>query len=156
MTRQKKKIEKFLEEFHELITFFVHLFSVTDKREKSKYKATISQCYTLRCLKDCKGMTMKELSDTMGIAKSTMTRNIDKMVRNGYLERKKGELDKRQVLIRLTKKGKNLVKIMHDSERQFTAKVVRDIPEGVWDDVLTSLTYLLNAFKKRKEENIAR
>jgi DNA-binding MarR family transcriptional regulator len=101
-------------------------------------------------------MTMKELSDTMGIAKSTMTRNIDKMVRNGYLERKKGELDKRQVLIRLTKKGKNLVKIMHDSERQFTAKVVRDIPEGVWDDVLTSLTYLLNAFKKRKEENIAR
>ena len=156
MTRQKKKIEKFLEEFHELITFFVHLFSVTDKREKSKYKATLSQCYTLRCLKDCKGMTMKELSDAMGIAKSTMTRNIDKMVKNGYLERVKGELDKRHVLVRLTKKGKKLVRIMHESEKHFTLKVVKDIPEGVWDDVLTSLTYLLNAFNKRKEENIAR
>jgi DNA-binding MarR family transcriptional regulator len=99
---------------------------------------------------------MKELSNAMGIAKSTMTRNIDKMVRNGYLERVKGELDKRHVLVRLTKKGKKLVRIMHESEKHFTLKVVKDIPESVWDDVLTSLTYLLNAFKKRKEENIAR
>ena len=156
MTNRKEKLKKFHSEFHELVTFFVHLFSVVDKGEKSQYKATISQCYTLRCLKDCKGMTMKKLSDTMGIAKSTMTRNIDKMVRNGYLERVKGELDKRHVLVRLTKKGKKLVRIMHESEKHFTLKVVKDIPEGVWDDVLTSLTYLLNAFKKRKEENIAR
>jgi DNA-binding MarR family transcriptional regulator len=156
MNQRKEKLEQFLEEFHELITFFVHLFSVVDKREKSKYKATISQCYTLRSLKGCKGMTMKQLSETMGIAKSTMTRNIDKMVKNGYLERVRGELDKREVLIRLAKKGRKLVKIMHESEKYFTLKVVKDIPEEVWDDVLISLRYLLKAFKKRKEENMSK
>jgi len=156
---REDKLDKFLNEFNELITFFVHLFSIVDKKEKARHRATISQCYALRSIKesikDYKGITMKQLSDNMGLATSTMTRNIDKMVKIGYLERIRGELDRRQVLIRLTGKGKELVKNIHESERYFTLKVVNEIPETEWDNVLHSMNLLLRAFQKRREAHIA-
>ena len=155
MTREEK-LDKFLKEFNELITFFVHLFSVVDKKEKARHRATISQCYTLRSLKDCKGMTMKQLSYAVGLASSTMTRNIDKMVKIGYIERIRGELDRREVMIRLTTKGRDLVKTIQDSERYFTAKVTEAIPETEWDNVLSSLNILLKSFQSRREAHMAR
>ena len=155
MTTREDKLEKFLNEFNELITFFVHLFSIVDKKEKARHQATISQCYALRSIKDYKGITMKQLSDNMGLATSTMTRNIDKMVKIGYLERVRGELDRRQVLIRLTGKGRELVKNIQESERYFTLKVVNEIPETEWDNVLHSMNLLLRAFQKRREAHMA-
>jgi DNA-binding MarR family transcriptional regulator len=152
---REDKVDRFIKEFNELITFFVHLFSVVDRKEKARHHATISQCYTLRHLKDCKGLTMKQLSDSMGLATSTMTRNTDKLVKIGCLERVRGELDRREVLIRLTAKGKELVKNIQESERYFTLKVVNEIPETEWDNVLHSMNLLLKAFQKRREAHVA-
>jgi DNA-binding MarR family transcriptional regulator len=59
------------------------------------------------------------------------------------------------VLIRLTGKGKELVKNIHESERYFTLKVVNEIPETEWDNVLHSMNLLLRAFQKRREAHIA-
>jgi DNA-binding MarR family transcriptional regulator len=126
-----------------------------DKKEKAGHPATLFQCYALRYLKNSKGMTMKQLSNTMGLATSTMTRNIDKMVKKGYLERVRGELDRREVLIRMTPKGKELTKKIHEAERYFSIKLVNEIPENEWDNVLSALNLLLKAFQKRREAYLA-
>jgi len=154
LTREEK-LDKFIAEFNELIVFFVRLFNMMDKKEKASHPATIFQCYTLRYLKDSKGMTMKQLSTMMGLATSTMTRNIDKMVKKGYLERVRGELDRREVLIRVTSKGRDLSKKIKEAERYFSTKLVEEIPEKEWDNVLSSLNLLLKAFQKRRETYLA-
>lgn len=156
MVAQDEKIEKFIKEFNELVTFFVRVFSEVDRKEKLRHRATISQCYTLRSLKGYKGMTMKQLSDTMGLATCTMTRNIDKMAKIGYIERIRGEMDRREVLIRLTPKGKELVKTIQESERHFTSKVVNEIPENEWDNILSSLNLLLKVFQRTREAHMKR
>lgn len=155
MLTREEKLDKFIAEFNELIVFFVRLFNMMDKKEKASHPATIFQCYTLRYLKDSKGMTMKQLSTMMGLATSTMTRNIDKMVKKGYLERVRGELDRREVLIRVTSKGRDLSKKIKEAERYFSTKLVEEIPEKEWDNVLSSLNLLLKAFQKRRETYLA-
>jgi DNA-binding MarR family transcriptional regulator len=152
---REEKLDKFISEFNELIIFFVRLFNIMDKKEKASHPATIFQCYTLRHLKDSKGMTMKQLSNIMGLATSTMTRNIDKMVKKDYLERVRGELDRREVLIRVTQKGRELSKKIKEAERYFSTKLVEEIPEDEWDNVLSSLNILLKAFQKRREVYLA-
>lgn len=155
LVTREEKLERFIGEFNELTVFFVRLFNIMDKKEKASHPATIFQCYTLRYLKDSKGMTMKQLSNIMGLATSTMTRNIDKMVKKDYLERVRGELDRREVLIRMTKKGRELTKKIQDAERYFSTKLVDEIPEDEWDNVLSSLNLLLKAFQKRREAYLA-
>ena len=155
MTSREEKVEKFIAEFNELIVFFVRLFNIIDKKEKASHPATIFQCYTLRHLRNSKGMTMKQLSNVMGLACSTMTRNIDKMVKKGYLERVRGELDRREVLIRITHKGRELSKKIKEAERYFSMKLIDEIPEDEWDNVLSSLNLLLKAFQKRREAYLA-
>lgn len=149
MQNPEERFHRFISEFNELTLYLVRLFKIIDK--KANYPATAFQYYTLQSLKDTKGMTMKQLSTFMGLASSTMTRNIDKLVKKGYLERRRSELDRREIYIRITPKGKELTKKIQEAERDFSQKLFKEIPENEWKNILSALNFILKVFQKRKE-----
>lgn len=54
---------------------------------------------------------MNQLSERMSLARSTMTRVVDTLVRDGILERVRDREDRRLVEVQLTEKGKDLIPI---------------------------------------------
>ncbi len=68
------------------------------------------QLPVLLCLWEEDGLTQKELSQRVRIEAPTMVRTLDRMEREGLVERVRSETDRRQIHIRLTRKGKTLQK----------------------------------------------
>ena len=56
------------------------------------------------------GIEMSELSWTLGLDNSTVTRLIERLEVNGFVIRKKNKSDKRSIIVSLKKKGINIQK----------------------------------------------
>ena len=52
--------------------------------------------------------TMKQIAETLGVAVSTPTRTIDRLLEKGFVNRTVGKKNRRQLLIELTPKGKRI------------------------------------------------
>jgi len=145
----QNNFEDFLYEVKELISEFVRLYRVLDKDEKACCGVTVSQCCTLLACDGKERLTMNELSDELRLSSSTMTRNVDVLVRRGYLERVGDDVDRRLVFVRLTELGKELMVNLRGREQNLFAEVLRTIPESEWQNLTYSLRLLLTALKKK-------
>ncbi len=145
----QENFEDFANEVKELILEFVNLYRFLDKDEKACYRVTVSQCYTLLAFDGKEKLTMNELSNELGLSSSTMTRNVDVLIRRGYLERVRDNADRRLVFVRLTESGKELMANLRGCEQKFFTEVLRTIPDSEWKNVASSLKLLLAALKEK-------
>ena len=56
------------------------------------------------------GIEMSELSLTLGLDNSTVTRLVERLEVKGFVKRKKNKLDKRSIIVSLKKKGMSIQK----------------------------------------------
>lgn len=145
----QNNLEDFVDEVKELISEFVGLYRFLDKDEKACCGVTVSQCCTLLAFDGKDKLTMNELSDELGLSSSTMTRNVDVLVRRGYLDRVRDDVDRRLVFVLPTESGKELLANLRGREQDFFTEVLRTIPESEWQNVTSSLRLLLTALKKK-------
>ena len=79
-------------------------------QEISDLKLTVPQFYTLSTLVGLGGTaTMGELSRSTYQVSATMTGIIDRLVRDGFVERRRAETDRRSVVVAITSTGQELV-----------------------------------------------
>jgi len=69
---------------------------------------TYTQYIVFLSLWEKDGVSIKELGDKLYLDSGTLTPLINKLIRNGYISKLKGEEDAREVLLLLTEKGKEL------------------------------------------------
>jgi DNA-binding MarR family transcriptional regulator len=96
---------------------------------------------------------MNELSKQMGLAKSTMTRVVDNMVREGWIERAKICGDNRRVSVRLTRKGKGLAEKLEASSQGAVQDIFKYIPPGRLPRVVGSMKWVVRAMEKGVQKN---
>ncbi len=118
---------------------------IMDRAEKNCYGVTLSQSYTIDILYQHDQLTMKELSQKLGLAISTLTRIVNVLVRDEIVYRAQSDQDRRKVLIGLTEKGKKLAEKIQKCSCQFWAKVFDSIPADNYHQLKQSLNILLNA-----------
>jgi DNA-binding MarR family transcriptional regulator len=103
-------------------------------------------------------MTMNALSEWMSLATSTMTRIVDNLVRDGYIERTQDDQDRRVVHVSLTEKGRELQQVIHRIYHQYHQRIVDNIPADQLHKVVESLQTLRDAIEKtpliEEQENI--
>ena len=68
----------------------------------------------LMAIKDHQNKSMKEISNLIGLEKSSYTRSVDILVEKGYLEREINKFDKRKIHLLLTNKGINAAKAIDE------------------------------------------
>ncbi len=88
---------------------------------------------------------MNEISQQMGLAKSTVTRIVETMVRKGWIERTRDRGDHRRVHIRLTRKGKEMVAETERSSREYVKLILKHIPSERRHEVLESLRLMITS-----------
>jgi MarR family transcriptional regulator, organic hydroperoxide resistance regulator len=73
--------------------------------------------------------TMKQIAETLGVAVSTPTRTIDRLLEKGFVNRTVGEKDRRQLLIELTPKGKELLEDIDKENLEITRKMLKGLSD---------------------------
>ncbi|MCD6551197.1 MarR family transcriptional regulator [Thermotoga sp.] len=77
-----------------------------------------------------KGPTsMSKLAEELSVSKSNITVTVDKLEKKGFLKRKRSDLDRRVVMIELTKKGEKLFNAILRNFENMLKNVVSKIPE---------------------------
>ncbi|UCE59468.1 MAG: MarR family transcriptional regulator [Phycisphaerales bacterium] len=116
---------------------------------------SVSQCYTLDALEMQGPMTMSELAAHLHLEISSMTRVVDYLVANKLATRVTDAEDRRVCRVKIARKGHSLVgKIRTDLIKQHEA-VLKEIPSGSREAVITAMSHLLEAFKERERSACA-
>ncbi len=84
-------------------------------------------------------MRMKELAQRMGVTTGTLTVMVDRLNRNGHVERRRHESDRRSIIVALTPSGMELFREHDDLHKQLTD----DLTAGLTPEETTAFTELL-------------
>lgn len=83
------------------------------RKLSSKYDLTLSQALLLLYI-PFDGVSVSNLSDKLGLDISTMTRNIQRVEKQGLVKRSKNLSDKRSIKLNLSNRGTKLVKNLNN------------------------------------------
>jgi DNA-binding MarR family transcriptional regulator len=74
---------------------------------------TLPQYHLLESLRTTPELPVGELADRAGVAPPTATRMLDCLARDGFVERRHSDTDRRSVLISLTAAGEHAIETAH-------------------------------------------
>ncbi len=94
---------------------------------------TIAEANAIYAIGPDEPKTMKQIAETLGVAVSTPTRTIDRLLEKGFVNRAVGEKDRRQLLIELTPKGKKLLEDIDKENLEITRKMLKGLSDGEID-----------------------
>lgn len=132
----------------DIVKRIVRNFALFERDRIKPLGFTMTQCYCLLEIMKKDRLTMQELSEKMNLNTSTMTRIVDKLVRDGYVERKRSETDRRIVTVGLTDKGALSARELNDTINSQYERIVKNLPKGRIDEVLSAVSLLMEALEK--------
>jgi DNA-binding MarR family transcriptional regulator len=150
--KQIYRATEFANSVHQLIDQIAKNNQVYEKACVDFFGVTSSQGGTILALPIDKNLKMNELSNSMGVDSSTMTRMIDQLVDKGLVARQTSEKDRRLVHIGLTDTGRKLHKELSGALQKFYQDSLEQIPESEREAIIKSLGTVNNAIDKGLEE----
>ena len=141
-------MNRWVQELDEVLSRLGLAFIQLERSGKCCGGVTLSQCHALDVLSKNGELTMNELSKQMGLAKSTMTRIVNTMVRKGWIERKKEEGDKRLVSVFLTSEGKKMTGNLNQSSKEYVQRILKNLPQEKIPELVESLMWIVRSVEK--------
>jgi len=93
------------------------------------------------------GYTLNELADIMLVKQPTLSRVVDGMVKDGFLERRTATEDRRTVNITLTDKGKQQAAILADQARTMEERFRTKLGEQESTSLMTLLNLVISRLR---------
>ena len=109
------------------------------------FELTASQFDILQYLYFEGPQRMTQLSEKMGVTKSTMTGLISRLENANYIVRERYEKDKRVTLVRITKKGEKIITKVIKKRIEFIASSLKNVDSS---NLLDNLKKIYNAISK--------
>tara|TARA_B100001559_G_scaffold81597_1_gene67863 strand:+ start:72 stop:494 length:423 start_codon:yes stop_codon:yes gene_type:complete len=94
------------------------------------------------------GIEMSELAWVMGLENSTVTRLIGRLETNGFIKRKKSEIDKRSIIVFLKNKGLIIQKNIEKKSDKIGQEIFLNDTESQKETILENLSLFQWALKK--------
>jgi DNA-binding MarR family transcriptional regulator len=129
----------------------VRRFAVSERADVSCCGVTVAQAAALEALSGHGPMRLSDLGRRLGIAPSTLTRNLERLVEAGLVTRLTDARDARSARVRLTASGRRAAAGVAKQEESFARQVLERIPEGRRAVVVESLGELLAAVRGATE-----
>ncbi|AQM59201.1 MULTISPECIES: MarR family winged helix-turn-helix transcriptional regulator [Clostridium] len=109
---------------------------------------SVTEIHTIEAIGMYTERTMSEVAQDLKITVGTLTTAINKLIKKGYVERKRIEEDRRVVLIKLTKKGKLAYRLHEKFHSDMIKKTIEGLSEEEEEVLISSLDRLNMFFKK--------
>lgn len=114
---------------------------------------TPQQMVTILTINEVGTGKVSSISKRMGISAPTVTGLIDRLVRNGYVQRVRDTQDRRIVFVKVTKKGKIFVGKFKKSIQSRWKQILVHLTEQERADYIRILKKLIRAFEQEKTKN---
>ena len=99
-----------------------------DQQLMDDLKISQSELLFFSALDNCLGLSSPELAKNMGLSLSRISRVVDKLVVNGYLDRNTDAADRRAITLCLTPKGKVVRSKIDEVRNECEARLIETIP----------------------------
>jgi DNA-binding MarR family transcriptional regulator len=139
----------------ELNTLLVETYHLIERVEENSVKKmrdgnlSINEVHVLEAVgKTGEPRTISELAADLDISLPSATVAVNKLVSKGFLEKQRGEVDGRQVLISLTKKGKTIDRVHRFFHEQMVKKVAAELSDEEKQVLLRAIRNLNRFFEK--------
>jgi DNA-binding MarR family transcriptional regulator len=106
---------------------------------------TLPQFRTLVALASTGPQNVGALADDVGVHPSTATRMCDRLERKGLIERELSTASRREVMVRLTPQGRQLLSKVMTTRRREIRKIVAKVPEPVRQAMVDALQVFSDA-----------
>ena len=134
-----------------LVQLFNDALQIEEKSLKEGVLSDISitEIHTIEAIGMYSERTMSEVAQKLKITVSTLTTAINKLIKKGYVERKRIEEDRRVVLVKLTKKGKLAFRLHEKFHREMIYNAIEGLSLEEEEILVSSLNKLNNFFKEK-------
>ena len=130
----------------------VRRFGVSERADVSCCGVTVAQAAALEALSGHGPMRLSDLGKRLGIAPSTLTRNLERLIEAGLVVRAADARDARSARVRLSAAGRRAARGVAAQEEGFARQVLERIPAERRAAVVGSLAELLAAVRGATEE----
>jgi DNA-binding MarR family transcriptional regulator len=136
----KVSLHEFADRINDIMPIMIREFAKYQVNELSKGKITLPQFLILGFLEKSGEAKMSGLANFMAVSTAAMTGTVDRLVRYGYVTRELEPEDRRVIKIKITLKGRELIKKINSQRRQMIIDIFGKISEGDRSDYLRVLT----------------
>jgi DNA-binding MarR family transcriptional regulator len=133
------------------IRALVRRFAVSERADVACCGVTVAQAAALEALGTEGPTRLGDLGRRLGIAPSTLTRNLARLEASGLVERETDAEDARSFRVALTGPGRKAARAVATQEEDFAREVLQRIPAARRALVLESLGELLAAVRAATE-----
>lgn len=133
------------------IRALVRRFAVSERAEVQCCGVTVAQAATLEVLRAEGPMRLGGLGQRLGIAPSTLTRNLERLIERGLVRRVPDPEDGRAFQVELTASGLRAADRLERQEESFMASILDRLPAERRQAVVEGLTALLGAVREATE-----
>jgi DNA-binding MarR family transcriptional regulator len=130
----------------------VRRFQVSERADVVCCGVTIAQAATLEVLRAEGRMGLGALGKRLGIAPSTLTRNLDRLEQSGHVSRGEDPADARAARVSLTAAGHRVADRLESQEEDFAGEILARIPSESRARVVEALNDLLVAVRSATED----
>ncbi len=109
---------------------------------------TVQQCYTLEALLN-EPKSMTELSSDVALHQSTLTRIVEKLEKQGMVNRMRKPENQRKVEVQITEHGKETYGQLYDGSMQTISALLHQIPEEQRETVVAAMETFLSVTLQR-------
>jgi DNA-binding MarR family transcriptional regulator len=109
---------------------------------------SLSQYQLLEPLRTADELTVGELAESAGVAAPTATRMLDCLARDGLIERRHSEQDRRAVLVSLTAEGAATVERAHARAEEWRGRVFASLEPGEREQAARLLSRLADILER--------
>ncbi len=112
---------------------------------QTEFEITLPQYRALVALHLEGEQNVVALADSLGVHPSTVTRLCDRLLANGYIERTTSVTNRREVLLRLSKGGRSLVRIETERRRRAIRDIVSRLDQRTLHEIIDAIGLIADA-----------
>ena len=133
-----------------LVEVFNHILSIEGSKLKERgIKISMNEMHVLEAVKKTRDPSMSNIAGRLRVTVGTLTTSINRLVEKGYATRKRDDEDKRKVMISLTDKALNSLKIHDQFHEEMLDALFSDMNIEEDEVLLQSLENLSLYFKNK-------
>ena len=135
----------------QLVKLFNDVLQIEEDTIKSGALAdlSITELHTIETIGMYNERTMSDVAHDLEITVGSLTTAINKLIKKGYVERKRIEEDRRVVLIKLTEKGDEAFKSHADFHDDMIKSIMKELPKDEEEILITALKKMVNFFEEK-------
>jgi len=138
-----------------LVNVFNYITNIEELNLKSKgVNVSMTEVHIIEAINNSPVPIMTNVAAKLLITTGTLTTAINSLVRKGYVIREQSHEDRRKVYLKLTEKGKHVIKLHDEFHNDMIENTIKDLEIDEDSELIKALQNIQKYFRNKYEERL--